>query len=522
MIVQKVLNPKKIAMLSNTPIATTSAGRTTRTRQNQTLPTDRPPTTQELVDTGMTSSPKNSAQARNFLHNKGFLNADGDPTYEALAYALLSMAFSAPQKILEDGARAVALTMLEMTKNAIAEDTLSYVEKFLQPIAESISAITDDLEGAAERAEEILSKGSQNTSHSTAQANSISYATALKGTIPFSHETTLSKARTRNCQILIDKDPLATNDPLKELNEIELVTKANEALDLSKNSSTPLNSKFLGAKKLSNGGIVFDLNTANAASWVKENRNEFAKNLGAMSIIKDQAATVLVEYIPIAHLPDALAECWKIESESGIHNHALISTRWIKSPEQRMPGQHFAHVIAKFKDINSANYAIRDGLIIAGKCVWARKLNKEPRRCLKCQKINVKHFVAECNGMETCATCGGEHRVVQCTERNSGKVYCVNCKSNDHPSWNRLCPSFIALSKKMECQNPESSYRYFPTDEPWTWEQLYQDSPEEMFTQAPPPHELNTQHTKEEQYDRWADRSSNDQRRTEPYNRDPG
>ena len=292
---------------------------------------------------------------------------------------------------------------------------------------------------------------------------------------------------------------------------------ANEALDLSKNSSTPLNSKFLGAKKLSNGGIVFDFNTAVAADWVK---NEFAKNLGAMSIIKDRAATVLVEYVPIAHAPDALAECRKIESESGIQDHALISTRWIKSPEQRVPGQRFAHVIAKFKDINSANYAIRDGLIIAGKRIWARKLNKEPRRCLKCQKINVKHFAAECNGTETCATCRGEHRVAQCTERNSGKVYCVNCKSNDHPSWNRLCPSFIALSKKMERQNLESSYRFFPTDEPWTWEQLYQDSSEESIMQAPPPREPIIQQT-EEQYDRWADRSSNDQRRTEPYNRDP-
>ena len=166
-----------MAMPSNTPIAATSAGRATRTRQNQTLPTDRPPTTQELIEAGTTSSPKNSAQAKNFLHNKGFLSADDDPTYEALAYALLSMAFSAPQKILEDGARAVVLTMLEMKKNAIAEDTLSYVEKILQPIAESISAITDDLEGAAERAKETLNKGSLNTSHEMAQANSISYAT---------------------------------------------------------------------------------------------------------------------------------------------------------------------------------------------------------------------------------------------------------------------------------------------------------------------------------------------------------
>jgi len=40
-----------------------------------------------------------------------------------------------------------------------------------------------------------------------------------------------------------------------------------------------------------------------------------------------------------------------------------------------------------------------------------------------------------------------------------------------HASWDRTCPSFIEASRRIELRDLESSYRYFPSDEPWTWEQ---------------------------------------------------
>jgi hypothetical protein len=71
---------------------------------------------------------------------------------------------------------------------------------------------------------------------------------------------------------------------------------------------------------------------------------------------------------------------------------------------------------------------------------------------------------------DTCGTCGGEHRTDSCTERDTGKVFCMNCKSNNHASWNRLCPKFITASEKLEKSNTESTYRYFLSKEPWTWQ----------------------------------------------------
>jgi len=36
-----------------------------------------------------------------------------------------------------------------------------------------------------------------------------------------------------------------------------------------------------------------------------------------------------------------------------------------------------------------------------------------------------------------------------------------------------MCPKFMDASKRVEWANPENTYKYFPTEEPWTWEQRY-------------------------------------------------
>ena len=63
-----------------------------------------------------------------------------------------------------------------------------------------------------------------------------------------------------------------------------------------------------------------------------------------------------------------------------------------------------------------ANHAIREGIIIAGKWTWARQIKKEPRRCLRCQWLTVKHLAADCKQQVTCRTCSKEHHMVECTE----------------------------------------------------------------------------------------------------------
>src|SRR5882672_12307634 len=120
-----------------------------------------------------------------------------------------------------------------------------------------------------------------------------------------------------------------------------------------------------------------------------------------------------------------------------------------------------AHLMDHFKTLESANQAIRDGLIIAGKRVWGRRMKKEPKRCLKCQILNTSHFAAGCRGQETCGMCGEEHCTAECMEDNQERYSCANCKVMGHASWDHTCPKFMQVARKVEERDLESMYKFF-------------------------------------------------------------
>src|SRR5882724_12064376 len=168
----------------------------------------------------------------------------------------------------------------------------------------------------------------------------------------------------------------------------------------------PAEPRAVGAKKLNNGGVMYELNEPETSSWVRKEKVAFMASFSGSAIMRDRAISVLVEFVPVAHSLDALAEDRRIECDSGLKEGVLMSTRWIK-PEQRCAiGQKAAHLIARFRTHGVVNSTIKEGLVIAGKRVWARRMRKEPRRCLNCQSLTVRHLAAGCNQQAVCGTCG--------------------------------------------------------------------------------------------------------------------
>jgi len=102
---------------------------------------------------------------------------------------------------------------------------------------------------------------------------------------------------------------------LSNLDEGKLVEKANEAL--SKMSTQcecpPTEIRIVGAKKLQNGGIVYELNNPESTIWLQKEKAEFTKHYGKASVMKDKSVLVLVEYVPVTHNPDTLGEGKKIK-----------------------------------------------------------------------------------------------------------------------------------------------------------------------------------------------------------------
>ena len=173
----------------------------------------------------------------------------------------------------------------------------------------------------------------------------------------------------------------------------------------------------------------------------------------------------------MSHSPDALAENCHIKCDSNLGEGTLLTTRWIIPLHRHTPGQRCAHLITCFRITAAANIAIREGLVIMGKRSWARCMWREPRRCLRCQSLMARHLTAGCNHQITCGTCGKEHHTTECTEMVSSRFWCVNCKLVGHASWDRLCPMFLEACKWLETSDPEHMYKYFPSQDTWTWEQ---------------------------------------------------
>jgi len=98
-------------------------------------------------------------------------------------------------------------------------------------------------------------------------------------------------------------------------------------------------------------------------------------------------------------------------------------------------------------------------------------MRRDPRRCLKCQAIGANHFAVGCGSQNVCGTCGKEHRTAECTEDSHAQFYCANCKATNNVSWDHACHKFMESCKRLEDSDPVIFYRFFLTNELWTWEQ---------------------------------------------------
>jgi len=137
---------------------------------------------------------------------------------------------------------------------------------------------------------------------------------------------------------------------------------------------SPPNPTVIRAKCLQNRGIVYELSSLQVTCWVSKEKAAFMAGFDRTLVIKDRAVSMIVEYMPVTHSPDALAENRIIECESRLEEGMLLSTRWIKPLQRHIPGQQVAHIVACFCMMEATNHAIRLGIVIAGKCTWVRRM----------------------------------------------------------------------------------------------------------------------------------------------------
>lgn len=311
---------------------------------------------------------------------------------------------------------------------------------------------------------------------STAPTARPSYAATVMHVLPTSHATSIARQEAQFRKVLIDikktDDGAAAAAPLTAA---EYVQKAMVALDLMRadNHPPPDGLRFLTVKRLDQGGLLYEVNTKEGASWLQrpENMRHFTDKFGLDAVIRAKYYACLVRNAPTHLRPENEQTLHDMERENGWNKGEVVAAHWIKPVAKRRPGQERAHLILKLSTPQRANETIMNGLSIMGLRLPVEKLRKEARRCLRCQKLEPGHMARDCDMIEdVCGTCGGLHTTQECTEDTRR---CVNCQTTDHASWDRKCPAFMEATRKVQKANTLERYRFFPmADDPRTWDHL--------------------------------------------------
>ena len=214
--------------------------------------------------------------------------------------------------------------------------------------------------------------------------------------------------------------------------------------------------------------ILIEVDSDHAANWCtnKVNRVEFCTVVGEGVSFRTRAFNVLAFNVPLTIDPRDPSHCAEINEVNDLEDYAVSTIRWAKPLNRRSPQQRSAHLVLTFGNPEAANRAISNGIVICHKKCHVERIKKEPIRCLKCQGWN--HMARDCNEeKDKCSNCAGAHRTAACLQPRVKR--CVSCKSDEHASWDRECPTFLKKVSEFNERNPENSLPFFPTADPWTW-----------------------------------------------------
>ncbi|KAF8955481.1 hypothetical protein BDZ97DRAFT_1643949, partial [Flammula alnicola] len=86
---------------------------------------------------------------------------------------------------------------------------------------------------------------------------------------------------------------------------------------------------------LKNGGVVFELNSEEAADWVKsgDNKEAFTQAFGGAAELKDRATAIKILYLPVSLRETLTGLKHSVESENALPAGTITRLRWLRNPD---------------------------------------------------------------------------------------------------------------------------------------------------------------------------------------------
>ncbi|KAG2757768.1 hypothetical protein P692DRAFT_201858760 [Suillus brevipes Sb2] len=143
------------------------------------------------------------------------------------------------------------------------------LEKLVVEVRNNLQTSTEGLEKMVENATEVTNQTTPATTIENRSNGPRSYADATRTNTSPPLTKLLARCEAQARQILIDRrSPLYANS-LRELTEAQLVAKATMAVELmaKEKEDLPKDLSFISAWRLPHGGILYELESAEAAAW---------------------------------------------------------------------------------------------------------------------------------------------------------------------------------------------------------------------------------------------------------------
>jgi hypothetical protein len=410
---------------------------------------------------------KEALEGRKFLEKHSLLCPPGEPTtHLSLSTCLhqISMMSGVPKQAI-NAVRSVAFLLEEMEDLQINETIRDALDSQMTELTSDMKLLVEDaktkISEHLKTAEERLAKiPTQPPPPVQTRAAANSYASVLVHAPAHANPRVAAREGIKARQFLVEG---IKNSKFSHLDSVQLKSELNKIL-------TELGSpkgKLRSVASSRNGGMVIEADSDEVAVWLsnKTNQRKLCDGIGSNAEFRTRSYSTIALNVPIVLNPENASHRLEICEANSLESTTITAIRWAKAIERRSTNQRTAHLFITFDNAEAANRAITNGLSICNRRCQVERTRREPIRCLKCQGWN--HFAKDCiEEKDTCGNCAGPHRTASCL---TSEKECVSCKSKDHASWSRACPTFTRKLAEYNNRNPENSLQYFPTADSWSW-----------------------------------------------------